>query len=836
MTSLIIVDYRIADTEALISSLPDDATVLWLGAEKDGLQQIADFLEGAGTFADLHLISHGDAGTLYLGNSIVSQENLADYADLLGRIGSAFTPEGDILLYGCNVAEGTVGQAFIQQLAEMTGTEVAASDDVTGLGGDWVLEQSTGSMEAVSLALIESDLTLGTVLDPSFSEDGMATTDLGGGDYGRALAVQADGKVVVAGFISNGPITQYPPDMDFALVRYNTDGSLDTTFSDDGKLTTDFGWTTHGESVAIQNDGKIVVVGGSRDNSNEFDFAVARYNVDGSLDTTFSGDGKLTTDLGDDDTAYAVAIQGDGKIVVAGESVAGVGLVRYTSNGSLDTDFGANGIVTVEAQLPEIGAYIGSAMTLQADGKILVTGYHNHSELDLSDPLNPTFKTYFDFATMRFNSDGSLDGSFGTNGIVSTDLGTDFDEAGDIVVQSDGKIIVSGHIGNRIDGMPTQWQSTGYGLVRYNADGSLDTSFGNGGIVTAALGTGSTGFAVTLQLDGKILVSGSTDAGCTLLRYNSDGTLDTSFDGDGHFDIDFGGMTAAGYAMSTFSDGSVFVAGTNWLDATTTDFAVAKIQDADADKNLTGTSDADLLEGGGGNDTLSGLGGSDTLIGYAGNDSMDGGAGTDSMIGGVGNDIYVVNANGDVVVESADEGTDLVKASLGWTLATDFENLTLTGTLAINGTGNGVSNRIIGNSAANTLTGLAGNDTLKGNGGADSLFGGNGKDSLDGGAGIDLMDGGAGNDTYVVDDQLDVVMELEGGGVDLIQSGIELTLESFAGVENLTLTGSSDLNGAGNELNNVITGNSGDNSLMGGVGDDTWSRRAAEKNATATTR
>lgn len=218
------------------------------------------------------------------------------------------------------------------------------------------------------------------------------------------------------------------------------------------------------------------------------------------------------------------------------------------------------------------------------------------------------------------------------------------------------------------------------------------------------------------------------------------------------------------------------------------------------DLNLTGTSSADILNGGAGNDTLSGLAGNDTLNGYAGNDTLNGGTGNDTMLGGLGNDTYVVDATGDVVTENAGEGTDTVQSSVTYTLTANVENLTLTGTSAINGTGNGLDNVLIGNSKANTLTGGAGNDVLNG------------------GSGTDTMLGGTGNDTYVVDVTTDVVTEYASEGTDTIQSGVTFTLG--ANVENLTLTGSSAINGTGNTLDNTLTGNTGANTLSGGTGND----------------
>ncbi|WP_319002999.1 calcium-binding protein [Quatrionicoccus australiensis] len=270
------------------------------------------------------------------------------------------------------------------------------------------------------------------------------------------------------------------------------------------------------------------------------------------------------------------------------------------------------------------------------------------------------------------------------------------------------------------------------------------------------------------------------------------------------------------------------------------------------------------------------------LTGNAGNNKLDGGAGADTLVGGAGNDTYVVDNTADVVTENASEGTDLIQSSVTYTLAANVENLTLTGTTAINGTGNALNNVLTGNAGNNTLTGGVGNDTLDGGAGADILVGSLGDDSyfvdnasdvvtenasegtdlvqssvtyalaanvenltltgttaingtgnalnnvltgnagnntLDGGAGADTLVGGAGNDTYVVDNTADVVTENASEGTDLIQSSVTYTLA--ANVENLTLTGTTAINGTGNALNNVLTGNAGNNTLTGGVGNDT---------------
>ena len=206
-------------------------------------------------------------------------------------------------------------------------------------------------------------------LDTTFGTGGKVTTDFGGSPVGFSVAIQSDGKIVVAGYSNVGGT------FGFALARYNTNGSLDATFGTGGKVTTNYGGDDRGYSLAIQSDGKIVVAGYSNAGGT-FDFALARYNTNGSLDTSFSAGGKVTTDFGgSDDLGRSVALQGDGKIVVAGDSNVGstfdFALARYNTNGSLDTSFGAGGKVTTDFGGSGDG---GRSVALQGDGKIVVAG------------------------------------------------------------------------------------------------------------------------------------------------------------------------------------------------------------------------------------------------------------------------------------------------------------------------------------------------------------------------------------------------------------------------------------------------------------------------------
>lgn len=291
--------------------------------------------------------------------------------------------------------------------------------------------------------------------------------------------------------------------------------------------------------------------------------------------------------------------------------------------------------------------------------------------------------------------------------------------------------------------------------------------------------------------------------------------------------------------------------------------------------HATGNNGANLLIGNVADNQLSGL---------DGNDVLDGKAGADTLAGGAGNDSYVVENLGDLVVEVEGEGIDTVQSTVAWTLGDNLENLTLTGSAAINGAGNALDNLLSGNNANNTLSGFDGNDVLDGKGGNDSLFGGAGDDvyvvaqagdvviemvnegvdtvrsaitytlgehvenlvltgasairgtgnalvnmlagnsgnnQLDGLLGADVMSGGAGNDTYLVDDVGDQVVELAGEGVDVVKSTV--TYELSAEVENLTLTGNAAIDGTGNVLDNILLGNAAANTLIGGAGNDTLS-------------
>jgi trimeric autotransporter adhesin len=239
--------------------------------------------------------------------------------------------------------------------------------------------------------------------------------------------------------------------------------------------------------------------------------------------------------------------------------------------------------------------------------------------------------------------------------------------------------------------------------------------------------------------------------------------------------------------------------------------------------SLTGTGNkaANVMSANNAGDSLFGAAGADTLNGGTGADTLNGGVGIDSMAGGAGADLYVVDDAADVIKETASSDIDSVQASASYVLSANLENLLLTGSAPISGTGNLSDNLIEAGGGANSLLGLGGADTLRGGGGADTLDGGANADVLDGGTGADRLIGGNGGDIYYVDDAGDAVFEAASGGVDTVMSSISLTLAGE--VENLELLGFDTLSGTGNALDNVLKGNGKDNVLNGGLGNDTLS-------------
>jgi uncharacterized delta-60 repeat protein len=386
-------------------------------------------------------------------------------------------------------------------------------------------------------------------LDFSFDSDGKVITAIGTfDDVARAVKVQNDGKIVVAGFSYSAS------DYDFMVIRYNTDGSLDSNFGIGGVVTTDFANSQDkAYCMAIQNDGKIVVAGYAY-SVNSDKIALARYNSNGTLDSTFNTNGKVITAIGSvGDYAYGIALQNDGKIVVTGGTTAINNLdlltLRYNTYGSLDTSFDGDGIVV--QNLSNNQNDLGNDVVIQTDGKILVAGYANAG-------INS------DFALLRFNTDGSLDNSFDSDGILTHGIVGTFNEyANALALQNDGKIVVTGNTNNSF---------YDFVVTRYNIDGSIDNSFDTDGAAVIDFGTGTdfgNSVDIAVQSDDKIISIGYQNNGTnlkfSLARFNTDGSLDVSFDTDGMVETSFAALSSeSAYAVAIQADHKILVAGSSY--------------------------------------------------------------------------------------------------------------------------------------------------------------------------------------------------------------------------------------------------------------------------------
>ena len=288
---------------------------------------------------------------------------------------------------------------------------------------------------------------------------------------------------------------------DFALARYNANGTLDTTFGTKGKVVTNLGGSNEWvETMAVQADGKILV-GGYTNASGSQVAALVRYNANGTLDTTFGNGGKLVTNIRvANGRSDSLLIQPDGKIVLAGTTLDASGqeefvVARFNANGTADTSFGSGGkMITLAGD----GQNNFGGVALQSDGKIVVSG-------------NAFTGSTTALCLVRYNADGTLDTTFGPsgNGIVTVPPPAGFasvnTRGSGVEIQSDGKIVAGASVYNPSGGSAQQWS---FGAARVNADGTVDTSYGNGGWATVEIGYGDGLNASALQPDGRLLLAG----------------------------------------------------------------------------------------------------------------------------------------------------------------------------------------------------------------------------------------------------------------------------------------------------------------------------------------
>jgi len=431
---------------------------------------------------------------------------------------------------------------------------------LTGFGYFFVI---ASAILFVSVTLPQAMPSHDGTLDATFGAAGKVRTDFSGHSESlNALAIQADGKIITVGYTNDpsGPII---------LVRYNRDGSIDASFGSGGKVISKASQFEGASTIALLPDGKILVGGGARGVGQ--DFAVARFNGDGSLDTAFGNGGAVVTDVGGADFADIMKVQPDGKILVAGLAggrpklqSSSFAALRYKSQGGLDKSFGNNGKARVEFSDGFDEAY---TMALQPDGKIVLAG-----GTDFNSHASP-------WGLARFNSDGRLDASFGNGGKVTTSFSVFQCEAHALAIQPDGKIIAAGM--TRLDEDLPKVMA----IARYNGDGSLDMTFGVAGKITYDFaGHGGVAQTLALQRDGKILVAGAVgnlnasrpQVDFALVRYNQDGSFDSSFGDGGVVTTDLGDVIDTANAVALQPDGKIVLGGYSGNDEGRGDFVLAR--------------------------------------------------------------------------------------------------------------------------------------------------------------------------------------------------------------------------------------------------------------------
>ncbi|MBG9389182.1 calcium-binding protein [Caenimonas aquaedulcis] len=658
---------------------------------------------------------------------------------------------------------------------------------------------TTGSGDDIAMLRFNHD---GTV-DPTFGNSGWVKTSISNtgnlNDRVSGMLIQPDGKIVLAGFTRSAGAGNN----DFLLVRYNQDGSLDTSFDGDGKVITAFNSGADAAvRVLMQPDGKLLAIGNATIGGST-QFAIARYNSNGGLDTGFGNAGIVTTDIdANGDTAYAAVMQADGKIVVVGNAAAADAasslgnwaVARYNTDGSLDNSFSGDGKVTTSVAT---GGGWAQAVAVQADGKLVVAGFSaSASNINI-----------WDLAVVRYNTDGSLDTSFGSGGKVVRDFARDpydltsDDMAFSVVIQPDGRIVLTGTSGSA--------GTRDIAIERLNADGSFDATFGGTPPVIHGAGTGPvvldskvtvydhqlgtlsegrgdyTGATVTLMREGGANAQDvfSAKAGGTLSALTQGATIHMGISDYGTVTTNSGGVLVIQFANGipqedlnsvlrqiaysntsgvpeapiriqwTFSDGNFGDQGTGGA-LTAQHFTSVllphQVEGTTDDDNLNGDNNGDYIRGLAGNDNINGGAGNDTIDGDGGNDFIAGNGGNDLVHAGEGDDYIIAGGFGEGGSDTIDGGAgrDVVSynfggSAVGVTFASTVPSGTQVDPLGGTDTFSSIEEaHIFGSSHDDSITGDGGRNFIGGGGGNDTLTGGGGQDTFS----YNMAEGAAGSD------------------------------------------------------------------------------------------
>lgn len=755
-----IIDSRVGDAAAVIAGLAAGETVFVLDSSSDGLSQIRTLLAGIENIGALHFVAHGSSGALYLGRSVVDAAALAAQAEDLAAIGRQLAPGGDILLYGCDVAAGSLGAAFLAAFGALTGADVAASTDVTGaaaLGGNWTLEASIGAIEAQprelagflgTLAVIDGDananVLTGTADDDIISGFGANDTISGlGGDDEIDGGTGAD--MMTGGL---GDDTYYVDNSGDTIIEAANEG-VDTVLS-----VNSLALAVNVENLTLLGNNPFSAIGNLLNNTLTGNSAANLLN--GGLGNDFM-DGRNGVDTmigGKGDDTYVLNVAAD--IVVENE-FEGNDTARTTFSYALDKNF-ENLVLLGTGDFSGVGNVLNNAITGN-DGVNILSGEDGNDVLA---------------------GGGNADTLIGGTGSDTLDGGTGIDA----MIGGSGN---DTYVLDQIDDVIVEESNQGIDTIVASFDYLLGDDFEN----------------ITLSGNSSINATGSDvdniltgNAGTNTLR----GLVGNDvLDGGAGDDTLIGGIGDDRYTIDTAGDVIIETDG----EGSDTVIASASYTLGDNTENLTlatgltnlngiGNAVANVLIGNDGNNTLTGLGGDDLL---------DGGKGADTLIGGEGNDAYTVDDVDDSITETT--GTDTVRASISWTLEDNVENLVLTDKMPINGTGNSLANTITGNEGENLIDGKAGADVMTGGAGADTYFVDSAADVV-----LETVRGG-GTDTVI-----------SSASFTLTNFADNLTLTGSA---DLAANGNAIANTViGNSGRNIIDGGGGKDNLDGGNGGDMY--------------
>jgi hypothetical protein len=856
-TTIVVIDSSVSDYQTLQTAVVEGVETVILSQNQDGIEQISQVLQQHPQITTIHILSHGAPGCLYLGNSQLNLTNIHNYTQQLQQ-----WQRQNILLYGCNVAAGDAGEEFIHKLHQITNATISASTTKTGnaaLGGNWELEVNipvTETFHGTSLHL--SDI----VADTLHSYQGVFAPTLKGNydTSGVAFGVQVVGNYAyVADNYSGLQIIDISnPTTPTLKGNYDTSGdAIGVQVVGNYAYVADYGsglqiidisnpttptlkgnYDTSGRAFGVQVVGNYAYVA---------DISSGLQIIDISNPTTPTLKGNYDT------SAYAYGVQVVGNYAYIADAHSGLQIIDIsnpttpTLKGNYNTSDTAFGVQVVGnyAYVADYGSGlqiidISNPTTPTLKGNYDTSGYARGVQvvgnyayvadfesglqiIDISNPTTPTLKGNYDTSGRAWGV--QVVGNYAyvadfESGLQIIDVSEFNNKAPTNLTLSTSTIAENQVIGTVVGNLTTTDPDTGntftYSLVTGDGatDNSLFTTTGNQ-LKTNAVFDFETknSYSIRVKTTDQGGLSFEKQLNISVTDLNDNESFTTTAQQD-IIDAEYGEDTITS-AFANLQQNDTIKGGNGTDTLIITGGTVNDIISIDTSNttnqldipgttvfgferfDLSGFTGTVSFDGTTGNDWVKGGTGNDDLSGGDGNDYLNGGTGTDLLIGGKGNDTFVVDNIGDIIAEGLNSGIDTVESSITWTLKTNLENLTLTGTTAINGTGNNLNNIITGNTGNNVLNG---------------------------GAGADTLIGGAGNDSYYVDNAADSITENLNQGTDIVFSTVTYTLTT--NLENLTLQGTTAINGTGNDLNNRITGNTADNVLTGDLGNDTLTGNA----------